>query len=62
MWRWVTIAALGIGIITATVQLLCLLVLAAPGFLPLLFLLPVFHATGLPSWEDELKAWLKEDR
>ena len=59
MWRWVTIAALGIGIITATVWLLCLLVLAAPGFLVLLFLLPVFHATGLPSWEDELKAWLE---
>lgn len=59
MWRWVTIAALGIGVITATVWLLCLLVLAAPGFLVLLFLLPVFHATGLPSWEDELKAWLE---
>ena len=59
MWRWVTIAALSIGVITATVWLLCLLVLAAPGFLVLLFLLPVFHATGLPSWEDELKAWLE---
>jgi hypothetical protein len=59
MWRWVTIAAVGIGLITVAVWLLCLLVLAAPGFLALLFLLPVFHASVLPSWEDELKAWLE---
>ncbi|MGW9587485.1 hypothetical protein [Microbacterium sp. NPDC055455] len=57
MWRLI-VGAFLTCILAAFV--ICWLAIAAPGFLPLLLLLPVFHATALPSWEDELKAWLKE--
>ena len=59
MWRLI-IGAFLTCILAAFV--ICWLAIAAPGVLPLLLLLPVFAADTLPSWDDALKAWLKEDR
>lgn len=52
MWLFIT-GILAFGLV------LCLTCAAAPGFMVLLFLLPVFWAERLPTWDEQLKAWLE---
>lgn len=56
MWRQLVAWLLGFILAGFVV---CYLAAATPRFVPLLFLLPLFWAERLPSWDDELKAWLE---